>query len=251
MNFDNEEWLDNEYRKFTDDYAKLLLKVPSKRAFKGFIRGLWLKHRIVYNEEFRRTWKYAGGDGCSRGKMGFSKNRHYRWWEQLYKNRKFPDFLRRCVCGHPIEENCFITNDLLNPNGRLITIGNCCILKFIPDGCRACPLCETPHRNRTTNRCNKCRYDIFCKSCNQIVHLTKNSKETECAECRPKPFVKACILCKTPITSYLPKCFGCQSKKHCFSCPNIIDVDEPNNRCPDCQPRPVKKPRKKVRTQRP
>ena len=73
---------------------------------------------------------------------------------------EFPEHQERCVCGHKIKENCYITKD-----DSLLVLGNCCIKKFLPNSGRTCENCDKPHRNRKVNRCNSCRIGV-CDDCN-------------------------------------------------------------------------------------
>lgn len=117
-----------------------------------FINGL-KKYNVSPDE--LKNWKYCGGD----------KGRHKRYFRLCFKDRKIPSKKELCICGHAINENCYIVDKNLN----ILVLGNCCIKRFIKKSSRTCEKCETPHKNRVVNRCNKCRKGIcdYCdKRCN-------------------------------------------------------------------------------------
>ena len=118
-----------------------------------------------------------------------------------------PSHKDNCVCGHYIEENCFITNDV-----DIIVLGNCCIKKFLPENksSRTCEKCKEPHKNHIVNRCNDCRYGL-CDKCNIKI----NPKYKICAKCDTK------ICSEFNITKYCEKC----NNEHY----NIV------NRCDECR----------------
>ena len=45
-----------------------------------------------------REWRYAGG----------RQGRHRNWYKLLFPNEDLPTRESYCVCGAPIQENCFI-----------------------------------------------------------------------------------------------------------------------------------------------
>ena len=70
------------------------------------------------------------------------------------KDAEYPTHSTSCVCGHFIEENCYITN-----GEEILILGNVCIKKFLNSdkAGRTCEKCDAPHQNSKDNFCNKCR----------------------------------------------------------------------------------------------
>jgi hypothetical protein len=115
-----------------------------------FIEGL---RRAGFDyETVRNDFKYAGGN---------MQQNHRNYYKLVYKTDRYPPHKDNCICGHKINENCYITN-----SETILTVGNCCIKKFIPKSGRTCEICSKPHKNRIVNRCNTCRFGI-CDRCNK------------------------------------------------------------------------------------
>lgn len=129
-----------------------------------FIEGL-KKYNLTYDEIKKNNWRYCGGE----------KERHFRYFELFFGHRNLPERTDECVCGHHIKENCYITD-----GEYVLILGNCCIKKF-GINLRRCDKCNEPHKNRTVNRCNKCRVGC-CDKCG------KNCKEQykTCYNCHLK-----------------------------------------------------------------
>jgi hypothetical protein len=122
-------------------------KAPEKKTIASveltdkFIKGL--KNYDLTLEEIRSgKWSYCGGN----------TGRHHNYWKLCCPNQELPEHMDRCVCDHPIEENCYITD-----GPTILVLGNCCIKKFIPKSGRTCQKCGEPHKNRKNNLCNRCR----------------------------------------------------------------------------------------------
>jgi len=117
---------------------------------KKFIKGLQ-NYNLSYEDIKKDNWVYCGGD----------TGRHLNYFKLFFKDRELPSHEDKCVCGHFIKENCYITN-----KKRLLTLGNCCIKKFLSKSKsgRTCEDCGNPHRNRKNNKCNDCRKKA-CKRC--------------------------------------------------------------------------------------
>jgi len=94
-----------------------------------------------------KDWRYLGGN----------KGRHLNYYHLACGTENLPEFNSRCVCGHKIEENCYIGNEV-----NLLILGNCCIKKFIEKNGRRCCICRNPHRNIKIDKCNKCRGCYKC-----------------------------------------------------------------------------------------
>jgi hypothetical protein len=131
-----------------------------------------LQHNVSL-EEFLTIYKYTGGDG-NRLKddddRDSQQDAHIAYWVQtrgLWS--KYPDWVNACICGHWIQENCYVVN--INDDNKLIPLGNCCIKRFLGDKSgRTCDKCEAPHVNRKYNLCNKCKPQSGqnkCEKCNE------------------------------------------------------------------------------------
>ena len=81
---------------------------------KRFSNGL--KRYNITTEEIRDNWKYCGGD----------KGRHLNYYQIVCPDEEPPDKEDRCICGHRIKENCYITDGNL-----ILTLGNCCVKRFL------------------------------------------------------------------------------------------------------------------------
>jgi len=117
------------------------MQLPSIELTERFIKGLQ-NYNLTYDEIVNGNWKYCGGRTGS----------HLNYFKISCKDDDLPEQVNECVCGHAISENCYITD-----GESILVLGNCCIKKFIPKSSRTCENCEAPHKNRTVNRCNKCR----------------------------------------------------------------------------------------------
>lgn len=111
-----------------------------------FIKGL---KRFNLTQEELIDWKYCSGN----------KGRHLNYFNLSCPDDDVPELTGKCVCGHTIKENCYITN-----GEEILVLGNCCIKRFIPKCSRTCETCGDPHKNRIVNRCNKCRAGV-CDKC--------------------------------------------------------------------------------------
>jgi hypothetical protein len=125
--------------------------------------------KLKYNRE--NGWKYGGGrrkrvyiHGLD--EYTIEETRHSRYYENHLRpswleqgvaitNDYFPRHKDKCLCDHPISENCYIYKKE-GKNIKIRVIGNCCIKKFDLQG-RTCEICNAVHRNRKDNYCNDCR----------------------------------------------------------------------------------------------
>ena len=139
--------------------------MASKELTEKFINGL-----KNYNLSFDDigNWAYCGG----------TSGRHKNYFNLRFPNKEIPSWTNKCVCGHTITENCYITNE-----ERFLVLGNCCIKKFIPASTRTCENqnCRKPHKNRIVNRCNECRIGV-CDKCNRGC----SEQYKTCASCHFK-----------------------------------------------------------------
>jgi hypothetical protein len=130
---------------------------------KKFIKGLEL--RGLDYDDVVNNWKYCGGDSGS----------HNNYFMLCYSSEKRPANEDRCVCEHPIQENCYITNGEL-----FLVVGNCCIKKFMVKSGRTCEECGSPHKNRNVNLCNLHR-KWTCSDCGRGCGY----KQYKCIDCNP------------------------------------------------------------------
>jgi|TARA_R100000773_G_scaffold31701_3_gene27077 uracil-DNA glycosylase len=111
---------------------------------KRFENGL--KRFNITPEELKKDWKYCGGD----------RGRHLNYYKVVCPDEEEPPHEDRCICGHRIKENCYITDGKF-----ILNLGNCCVKRFLQKTTRSCEVCGSPHRNRKDNRCRKCRRVMF------------------------------------------------------------------------------------------
>jgi len=137
-------------------------KIPSLELTENFIKGL-KNYNLTYEEIIKNNWKYCGG----------RTGRHLKYFKLCCKDDDLPEQKNECVCGHHIEENCYITD-----GEQILVLGNCCIKKFIPKSSRTCEDCGNPHKNRNVNKCNKCRTGI-CEICS----IECNYRYKRCYNC--------------------------------------------------------------------
>lgn len=92
-----------------------------------------------------KTFEYDGGN------QGY----HFKRWRERHPDEACPPPESFCLCGHAIDENCYISK-----GDKRFIIGNTCIKKFDIDTKKKCGMCEVPHRNTKDNYCNQCRVSI-------------------------------------------------------------------------------------------
>jgi hypothetical protein len=91
------------------------------------------------------NWLYVGGDHNLA-----SENR----WKLLIGKREYPAHECFCICGHYIENQCYIQNKK-NPTDILV-IGTVCVNRFM-NKIKVCFSCGAEHKNRVTTLCDICR----------------------------------------------------------------------------------------------
>jgi hypothetical protein len=118
---------------------------------KKFIEGL-KNYNLTQIDIINNNFHYCGGDN----------NSHLNYFKLIYKDNKLPEKKLKFICGHDIIENCYITDGNI-----ILTLGNCCIKKFLPKdkSGRTCEKCGNAHKNRKCNLCNTCRYGKNCMKC--------------------------------------------------------------------------------------
>jgi len=171
-------------------------KIPSLELTDKFIKGLQF-YGLTYDEIKSNNWKYCGGrDG-----------RHLTYFTQCCKDKDLPELKNKCICGHNIKENCYITD-----GQQILTLGNCCIKKFIPKSSRTCEECGEPHKNRIGNKCNNCiKKNIIPKSsktCEKCEEPHKNRIVNKCNNCRKG----VCDKCSKKCDELYNKCYNCAFK---------------------------------------
>ena len=143
--------------------------IPCKQNRRGlyvrFISGLQEHYGLTVDD--LDDYVYVGGD--RKGRLTYFRLK--------YPGEVIPEHSQTCVCGHAIEENCFIRN---TQTGHTLIIGTCCNKNFVTTSGKNCQDCGAPHRNKVVDRCNDCR----------------RSKCDDCgARCRPA--YKTCYSCYT------------------------------------------------------
>lgn len=138
--------------------AKASLKLTQK-----FISGLE-NYGLTYDDIIKSGWKYCGGNERS----------HLGYFKLCFGNIELPEVEDKCVCGHEIRENCYITNNI-----DILVLGNCCIKKFIEKSMRTCSKCDEPHKNRKNNLCNNCRVTdkTHLSVMNEIISSSKRTEQ--------------------------------------------------------------------------
>jgi hypothetical protein len=150
------------------------------------------------------------------------------WLEWEFKTVYEDESLTQgCICGK--KHLKLITELKNNKNLKEIVVGCDCIEEYwanrklaqkVSDGikelkskARKCITCNQPHRNRTTDKCNICKYT--CKSCDAVI----DSKYTICFKCKP------CFTCKHKNSECicLKKCKTCDKRikisfMYCYYC---------------------------------
>ena len=105
---------------------------------KRFSNGL--KKYNISLDNLKENWKYCGGE----------KGRHLNYYNLCCKDEDIPEHEDRCICGHRIKENCYITD-----GEYILTLGNCCVKRFIPSSSRTCERCGKAQDNLCLS-CRKC-----------------------------------------------------------------------------------------------
>lgn len=126
-----------------------------------FINGL-----KIYNltSEEIKEWKYCGGN------TGKELNR----FKEFFKNKELPIYSNKCVCGHTIKKNCYITN-----RNIILIVGSCCVKRFMKNGLKKeCLTCESVYKGKyrcckecRKTRCWSCCSDSKNKYCNKCLKI--------------------------------------------------------------------------------
>lgn len=165
------------------------------------------EYNMSFSDISAGNFKYCGGN----------QNNHLNYFKLMFPNMNLPPQKDYCICGHKIIENCYITDGI-----TFVTMGNCCIKKFVPKNTRTCDICDAKHTNRIVNRCNNCRVN-HCDGCG-IKHILYKNKL--CDECmfkqpikqKPKIFRHKCDICAEPHNNRKDNlCNDCR-KCACYKC---------------------------------
>lgn len=111
-----------------------------------FVNGL--KSYDLTKEEIE-NWRYVGGGHLT-------NSLRHELLQQRFK-KEFPEvdppgLEARCVCGHPIQENAFISD-----GENLLVLGSCCVRRFTKTGTKkTCGLCGNLWKGKTI-LCSSCR----------------------------------------------------------------------------------------------
>tara|TARA_R100001463_G_scaffold134493_1_gene196731 strand:- start:250 stop:783 length:534 start_codon:yes stop_codon:yes gene_type:complete len=122
-----------------------------------------------------------------------------------------PALVSECVCTHDIEENCWIWNEKTN---EVITIGNECVKKFLPEGngkVKRCGKCFKQNRKRKSNFCDECIIKIQQEErerdyMKKILEQEKKRKAREAGT-----YKLYCLDCNRYNPGY-PRCFSCNQE---------------------------------------
>lgn len=188
---------------------------------------------LDYTIEEISHWKYCGG--CH----------DQEYWRLLWPSREFPTYTKRCACDQPIKYNCWITSDKNDPNGDIITLGRCCIRRFIPCRGKTCQDCGGGHRSTMVDFCSKCikkhkieatrnlkiakaaaiaqkkREDVLSKTgCEKCVIAIIDKGYKKCWSCNQKEnhpkgvtAISECQKCVEQQKKGYKQCFNCNEKK--------------------------------------
>jgi len=109
---------------------------------KRFQRGL--EERGIDYDDVVNNWKYCGGDS----------DRHLRYWKLTNPDMDVDDLDHedKCICGHTIKRNCYITK-----GDDILILGSCCIKRFMKNSGRTCDDCGAKHKSTTHNYCRECK----------------------------------------------------------------------------------------------
>ena len=118
---------------------------------KRFLEGL--KNYNLTADEVKDWW-YCGGGHTT-------QIERHRILADLFRSHfpdsDYPELEENCVCGHPIQENAFITN-----GEQLLVLGSCCVKRFTNSGTkRVCKNCKQPWKGDPKRFCKKCRYNVI------------------------------------------------------------------------------------------
>jgi hypothetical protein len=112
-----------------------------------------------------QTWEYSGGN----------QSRHLNYFRLKHPNTEFPPHENRCICGHPITENCYMYNGI-----DFLVLGNCCIKRYAIISGRSCEDCGNRHQSRNHNKCSECKKKKYCIDCKKLITTPRHTKCLKC-----------------------------------------------------------------------
>lgn len=155
-------------------------------------------------DEVVKNYKYSGGN---RDPKTDEDTTHSNYFSLCFPYDEFPENVLKCLCEHPIINNCYITKD--NDIDTLLIVGMCCIKKFNIVSTRTCELCAKPHKNRKINYCNECKEGVrsgYTKKCIKCKSLNKVlSAYNKCKVC----CIGCCLRCDKKIDPKFKYCYNC------------------------------------------
>jgi hypothetical protein len=77
-----------------------------------------------------------------------------RYFKQIYPDREYPKDKLKCICGSVIGTDEWVET----PDKVILTLGSSCRAIYLKNTGKSCELCNAPHRNRTVNQCDDCRF---------------------------------------------------------------------------------------------
>ena len=155
--------------------------------------------RLKKKYNVQNGWQYGGG----RRKLDDSDHftiptNHSNYYENVIRpiwvsegfcdDDHVPRYKVKCLCDHPISENCFIYKQV-GKTLHVRVIGNCCIKKFGLQG-RKCQICNDVHRRSKHNIC------IPCESSLKKAEREKKRREMYC-DCGRKKQKSSHGLCRS------------------------------------------------------
>ena len=111
-----------------------------------------LREMNISIDDLMQNYTYVGGN-CGDG---------LKRWKRMYGDEHPPESMDECICGHHIVDNRY----LINKEGEMLVLGNCCIKRFLPKDYKLlkCKECGVKHKNRKVDYCNECRFH-YCDNC--------------------------------------------------------------------------------------
>jgi hypothetical protein len=131
---------DTEYMEDLEDVERKAKDAAYLIKIEEVLKTIGTTYNDLINPD---KWRYVGG----------THNEHLKYFRLACPGKKLPFFTRsQCVCGHRIEQNCFMTD-----GKNIVVFGNCCIKRFVGKDKRRCEKCGVTHKNTSINRCNNCK----------------------------------------------------------------------------------------------
>ena len=136
-------------------------------------------------------WYYLGGE------LNESNITPWNHWVRYCETKlpprnpkKPPRKIRKekCICGQPIEYNCWIAKKVENDKLQVKVVGSHCIDKFVTVR-RRCEDCDISHKNNKYNLCKPClkkrqRKPIQnCLSCYTRINFNSGENYKYCYSC--------------------------------------------------------------------